>query len=83
MPEQKLMKKQQSIQSSYKLSIRNKYETKFKRSMLLHNLNNHYTKAQRKKIFPYYCEHCDYGSFIKTTYEKHLTKNKSHLRLLL
>lgn len=60
-----------------------KYETRFKRSMLLHNLNNHYTKAQRKEIFPYYCEHCDYGSFIKTTYEKHLTKNKSHLRLLL
>lgn len=46
-----------------------------------HNLNEHCTKAERKVGFIYYCEYCDYGTFAKTFYSKHLDTEK-HLNFI-
>ncbi len=48
--------------------------------MKQHILNLHSEKEDRKKDFKYYCEKCDFGSFIKQTYNKHLESNK-HIQL--
>jgi hypothetical protein len=49
-------------------------------NMKQHILNLHSEKEDRKKDFKYYCEKCDFGSFIKQTYNKHLESNK-HIQL--
>ena len=55
------------------------YTTISNTNMKLHILNNHSTKKERKEKFNYYCEHCDYGSFGKTLYNKHINSEKHKL----
>jgi hypothetical protein len=40
-------------------------------NMQQHVLSFHSTKEERKAGFKYYCEHCDYGTFAKTFFDKH------------
>ena len=52
-------------------------------NMKLHTLNNHSTKEERKEGFKYYCECCDFGTFGKTIYDKHIgTKRHKNLKKL-
>ena len=41
-------------------------------NLQLHYLNHHANKEARKKGFKYYCESCDYGSFVRRLYQIHL-----------
>lgn len=43
---------------------------------LMHKLNNHSTKEERKKEFKYYCDKCDIGTFIEKVYKKHIESSK-------
>lgn len=47
--------------------------------MNLHMLNNHSSKDERKEKFKYYCEICDYGTFGKSSFEKHKKSEKHKL----
>ncbi len=47
--------------------------------MNTHILNNHSTKEEKKLKYNYYCEYCDYGSFSKPLYEKHIKSNKHQI----
>jgi hypothetical protein len=49
-------------------------------NMKSHILNNHKTKEDRKKEFKYYCEMCDFGSFIETSFDIH-KKSKKHIQI--
>jgi len=46
--------------------------TKNKSNYLVHKLNKHSTKEERKKEYKYYCELCDFGVFGKSLYDTHL-----------
>jgi len=47
-------------------------------NLKLHYLNHHAGQDERKKEFKYYCQSCDYGSFVKRLYQIHLdTKHHS------
>ena len=53
-------------------------------NMKLHILNNHSIKEKRKVGFKYYCECCDFGTFGKTIYNKHIqSKRHKHLEELI
>ncbi len=43
-------------------------------------LNNHSTIEERKKQFSYYCDDCDFGVYIKSSYDKHIKTNKHKMR---
>lgn len=58
-----------------------KYITNNKSNYVLHKLNNHSTKEERKKEFKYYCELCDFGVFAETTFNIH-TESKAHKKIL-
>jgi len=45
-------------------------------SLKQHILNEHSDTNERKTKFKYYCEFCDYGTFAKPFYDKHLTTEK-------
>jgi len=47
-----------------------------------HYLNNHSTKEDKKKDFKYYCECCDFGTFVKTCYELHIKTQKHKTKSL-
>lgn len=53
-----------------------KYTTKIKLNYEMHLLNNHSSKEEKKKKFTYYCEVCNFGTFGKTFFDKHLQTNK-------
>jgi hypothetical protein len=61
------------------------YQTKYISNFKLHNLNNHSSKKEREKNFPYYCKACDYGCLDEKLMNnhfltlKHLDKNKKTL----
>ena len=44
-----------------------------------HKLNYHATKEERKEKFKYYCEKCDFGTFLKQIYETH-TKTETEVK---
>lgn len=56
------------------------YESTNKNNYLTHRLNNHSTKKERKKKFPYYCGKCDFGVFTESSYNKHLDTKKHEIR---
>lgn len=41
-----------------------------------HKLNEHSNKEKRETEFKFYCKVCDFGSFSKQLFEKHLTTDK-------
>lgn len=41
-------------------------------NMKLHYLNKHAIKEERQKIFPFYCDKCDFGVFVELLYNRHL-----------
>jgi hypothetical protein len=53
------------------------FETDIKGNYRSHCLNNHCTKEERKKGFPFYCEKCDVGSMTQKGLDKHF-KTKAH-----
>jgi len=59
----------------------NKYITDNKSNYVLHKLNNHSTKEERKKEFKYYCELCDFGVFAETIFNIH-KESKVHKKIL-
>ena len=48
------------------------YETDKTINMKQHYLNNHATKEERQKEFIFYCVKCDFGSFSKFLFDRHL-----------
>ena len=44
--------------------------------MKKHRLNEHSTIEEREKEFKFYCICCDFGTFLKQTYEIHNNTNK-------
>jgi len=48
-----------------------KFESTNKNNYLIHKLNNHSNKEERKKQFKYYCNNCDFGVFTESSFEKH------------
>jgi hypothetical protein len=48
------------------------YISNNKNNYLVHKLNKHSTKEDRKKEYKFYCELCDFGILSKTSYNKHL-----------
>lgn len=56
------------------------FENDHKTSYLNHILNNHSTIEERKQTFPYYCECCDFGVFIKSVLDIHLKTKKHSLK---
>lgn len=52
------------------------YETKFNMSMKLHILSDHADLETRKKEYKYYCEICDFGTFVEKDIEKHNNTKK-------
>lgn len=64
--------------SVYKCSEKDcDFETNIKGNYMLHKLNTHCSKEERKKGYPFYCEKCDVGSLTKKGFDKHLI-TKSH-----
>lgn len=55
------------------------YTSNTNTGMNTHILNNHSTKEEKKLKYNYYCEYCDYGSFSKPLYEKHIKSNKHQI----
>ena len=53
------------------------YQTNKTTNMKLHHLNHHSTKEERKKDFKFYCDECNYGSFIHSLYKIHLETKHS------
>lgn len=45
-----------------------------------HYLNNHGTKEEKKKEFKYYCECCDFGTFVDTCYNLHIETKKHNTK---
>jgi hypothetical protein len=58
------------------------YNTNNYSLMLKHILNKHSTKEERKEKFKYYCELCDFGSFVSNTFEVHNNSEKHKLYTL-
>lgn len=58
-----------------------KYTTTVGSNYKLHVLNNHSTIEEKKKEFPFYCEDCDFGTFGKSYFTKHLATTKHKQRL--
>ncbi len=56
------------------------YEASDVRSIKSHILNLHKTKDDRRKEYTHYCDNCDFGSFIKKLYDKHIQSEK-HKRI--
>lgn len=54
------------------------YSTTVKVNFTMHRLNNHSTIEEKKKYFTYYCDLCNFGTFGKTFYDKHL-QTKKHI----
>jgi hypothetical protein len=52
------------------------YKPKSYVNMRHHILNFHSKKEDRKKEFTFYCENCDFGAFVKHSYDKHLVSDK-------
>ena len=52
------------------------YEASCNTNMKNHILINHKTAKDREKEYPNYCKTCDYGSFSKKLFDKHLTTKK-------
>ncbi len=63
----------------YKCSTCN-YITDNEHNLKTHNLNNHQSKEDRKTQFKYYCEKCDFGTFIELTFTKHTNTNKHKIK---
>lgn len=59
-----------------------KYTTKFKNNYKMHILNQHSNEEEKKKEFKYYCEVCNFGSFGKTYYDKHINTKKHKIMVL-
>jgi hypothetical protein len=49
-------------------------------NMKVHCLNQHSPKEERKKEFKYYCERCDFGTFVEILFTRH-TETKKHINL--
>lgn len=62
--------------NEFKCTICNIYSTKQPTNYKLHILNNHKTKEEKGKEFPHYCKLCDFGSFEKSKYDKHILTKK-------
>ncbi len=45
-----------------------------------HKLNNHSTIEERKTQFTYYCDCCNFGVFMKSSYNKHMNTNKHKMK---
>lgn len=52
------------------------HENYNKQNFLIHVLNNHATKEERKEKFKYYCDFCDFGIFVKSMMDTHMRTNK-------
>ena len=52
------------------------YEASCNTNLKNHILINHKTAEEREKEYPNYCKTCDYGSFSKKLFDKHLTTKK-------
>ena len=69
-------KKKNIVKKEYKCTICNIYSTKQPTNYKLHILNNHKTTEEKEKKFPHYCKLCDFGSFEKSKYDKHILTKK-------
>ena len=58
-----------------------KYSTHIKILSLSHYLNYHATLKERIDQYKFYCEHCNFGSMAKVSYDIHL-KTKKHRYML-
>ena len=56
------------------------YQNKHKRGFLIHMLNHHSNKQERKKKYKFYCDMCDFGTFSLRFFKIHNEKNVKHLR---
>ena len=61
---------------SYLCQICKLYEGSCNTNLKNHILINHKTKEDREKEYPNYCKICDYGSFSKKMFDKHLGTKK-------
>ena len=52
------------------------YEASCNTNLKNHILINHKTAEEREKEYPNYCKTCDYGSFSKKLFDKHLATKK-------
>ena len=53
-------------------------------NIILHILNNHCTIEERENGLKYYCKYCDFGTFAKLIYDRHIkTKRHKHIEELL
>jgi len=57
------------------------FMTKNKNNYIVHKLNNHSTKEERKEQYKYYCELCDFGVLSESLFKKH-EETKSHLNII-
>jgi hypothetical protein len=48
-------------------------------NVTVHRLTKHSSPEQRAKEFKYYCINCDFGTFTKVSFSRHLVSNK-HLQ---
>jgi hypothetical protein len=48
------------------------YETNKTTNMKVHRLTKHSSKEDREKEFKFYCNKCDFGTFIKILFDRHL-----------
>ena len=55
------------------------YEASCNTNLKNHILINHKTAEEREKEYPNYCKTCDYGSFSKKLFDKHLI-TKKHIK---
>ena len=53
------------------------YSTENTTNMKVHILTKHSTPEERKKQFRYYCEKCDFGTFLEILFTRH-SETKKH-----
>ena len=57
------------------------YSSKTENNYKSHYLNNHGTKEEKKKGFKYYCEKCDFGTFIEQCHIIHIETEKHKIKV--
>ena len=54
------------------------FQTKNKYNFMIHTLNHHSTKEQRKEQYKFYCDTCDFGVFSQKLIDNHIKTKKHH-----
>lgn len=68
-------KKRSDIKDAYKCD-KCPYETRNITMFKQHKLSEHGTKEEREANCKYYCKDCDFGTFSKDIFDKHINTNK-------